>query len=160
MATTYDLDFALGTGEDDPTLVFWKRSLEPGDGSEWLLLESHDCNGFAIDYLGGYVIGLQPDTSVLPLLRTIADEDFCSSISQVELKRSNADSLDYGVEDPHRRAYAAFLAVNGLEAGSLELLQQAVYPLAASRANLGKLGVNRVTIPVGACLAILGWNCD
>lgn len=160
MATTYDISHSLGTNEDDPVVVFWKASLLPGDGDKWLPLVGHDCNGFRIDSLGGYVIGLRHGEEARSLLNSIAYEDFCTGLQQDQFDRANADSLDWGVEDPHRQAYATFLQGKGLEAGRLELLQQAVYPLAATAANLERLGVGKCGIPAGADLLVLGDNCD
>lgn len=160
MATTYDISFKLGTNEDDPVLVFWKASLSPGDGAEWQPLSSHDCNGFAIDYFDGFVIGLRHGDAARPLLNAIAYEEFCKGLPQSDFSRANADSLDWGVEDPHRQAYSAFLHSHGLEVGRLDLLQQAVYPLAPTPANLERLGVASRDIPPGAELLVLGDNCD
>ena len=160
MATTYDIRTALGTNEDDPVLVLWKASLQPSDGTEWQPLTGHDCNGFRIDYFHGFVIGLRHGEKARPLLNAIADEDFCKGLPQSEFNRTNADSLDYGVEDPHRRAYSEFLQSQGLEAGRLDLLQQAVYPLAPTVTNLERLGVSAREIPSGCELVVLGDNCD
>lgn len=146
--------------DDNPELVFWKKELSSTDGSEWQPLLGHDCNGFAIGYFVGYVIRLVPAKAAMPLLNEIAAEKFCAGVLQEELSLGNADSLDYGTEEPHRRAYVAFLEERGLEAGSLELLQQAVYPLAATYSNLDVLGIRGRTIPAGVALVILGWNCD
>ncbi len=160
MATIYDISSALGANENDPMLVLWKTWLQPSDGTEWQPLTGHDCNGFRIDYFHGFVIGLRHDETARPLLNAIADEDFCKGLPQGIFDKANADSLDYGVEDPHRRAYSEFLQNHGLEASRLDLLQQAVYPLAPTATNLERLGVAAREIPSGCELVVLGDNCD
>lgn len=160
MTTTSELNLALGISEDAPCLVFWKESLSEGDAPDWQPLTGHDCNGFAIDYFGGYVIGLRPDGGASTLLESIANENFCAGINQSECERSNADSLDWGVEDAHRRSYVSWVREKGLLEARLDLLQQAVYPLAATAANLDRLGIPPISIPDGACLMVLGFNCD
>lgn len=145
---------------NSPELVFWKKELAENDGDEWQELIAHDCNGFSIDTFPGFVIELKYQKEVVGLLEDITCEVFCKDLPQSLFKRSNADSLDWGTEQPHREAYAAFLKAHGLESGRLELLVQAVYPLAPTRDNLNKLGVQEREIPAGAELLILGCNCD
>lgn len=132
-------------------LVWWlPRVGEAPEG--WFDLAGHACNGFSIDYLTGWVRPLDPSPSGLKLLEDIADEDFA--------KPCDVTDLDYGVTDQHREAYSSYLAQRGLEAGELRQLVQAVYPLAASRKKLLALGADTECIPSGACLLILGTNCD
>ncbi len=86
-----------------------------------------------MDHLEGWVLPVEPSQVGLHMLETITDEAFARDCVP--------DRLDYDVTDTHRVAYARFLANHGLEAGDLSQLVQAVYPLAASIANLQRLGV-------------------
>ncbi len=160
VTTTLERNRALGISEDAPCLVFWKESLSAGDDPAWQSLTGHSCNGFALDYFGGNVIGLRPEGGAGTLLESIANEDFCAGINQSECECSNADSLDWGVEEAHRCAYASWVREKGLLEARIDLLQQAVYPLAATAANLERLGCTPISIPDEACLIVLGFNCD
>lgn len=151
MAMIAEIQASLGVAEDYPALVFWKSQLDIDDNRcLWIELEGHDCGGFSINEFRGFVVGLRPNREAVPVLRAIADEAFCDE-----------RNLDYGCTDAHREAYVAFLKENGLQCSGLELLQQAVYPLAASRENLDMFGVEyNDEIPQGALLIVLGENCD
>lgn len=125
---------------------FWRT---PPEG--WLNLR-HECDGYRINYLYGWAKVVTPSSTALGLLDAIASEDFA--------KGCNPSDLGYGAEDVHRKAYSAFLASHGLDAGDLSRLMNAVYPLAATTSNLRALGVESSEVPSGALLLVLGWNCD
>lgn len=132
-------------------LVWWlPRDEQYPQG--WFDLAGHACNGFALNYLNGWVFPLEPSSAGLKIIDAIADESFA--------ERCEVSNLDCEVTDQHRAAYVAYLAERGLEAGDVSKLEQAVYPLAASKSNLHVLGVESPIVPTGAELLILGSNCD
>lgn len=145
--------FDLGGATSKPALVWW---LPGGQASsqqqDWERLCGFSCGGFSCNTLEGFVRRVNVPESSLGLIERIANEEFAAGC--------RGESLDYEVATEHRAAYVTFLAENNLQAGNLQMLQQAVYPLAATSEVLDALGADHEIQPDGASLLVLGWNCD
>lgn len=133
----WDLVWFLPEPAEQPT--------EPG----WMDLYGHSCGGMSCHYLHGWVQPVGGSSACQDLLCDIVDEAWCT----------DALGLDYGVSESAKAEYAAFLAEKGLEPGELSMLQQGVYPLAATNRVLVALGISTTTT-AGAALIVLGPNCD
>jgi hypothetical protein len=130
----------------------WTRH-KPGQQApeDWLKLE-HECDGYRMERLYGWVKPLIASQAAALVLEAIASESFARGCVSTD--------LGYGADPEHHAAYAEFLAKHGLVPGDASMLTNAVYPLAASVSNLVSLGVSTLEIPPGAQLLVLGWNCD
>ncbi len=156
MTANYDNGAEVG-------LVWWKpyqpewlwykppaKGQTPPDG--WLHV-AHNCDGYRMEYLYGWVKPVTPSRTILEALNSLANEVFAKGCS------SSMD-LGYGADAEHRAAYTGFLNGHGLEAGDLSMLMNAVYPLAPTEANLRAIGAQSIEVLPDAFLLVLGWNCD
>lgn len=128
-------------------LVWFVPATQPKPNG-WMLLNNHTCGGFSCNGFSGWVL---PANAVGhdKLLRSIADEDWCT----------RGTKLDYEVKPEDVEKYRRFLIGNGLVAGDIALLTQAVYPIAATEVVFARLGLQS-PIGIDCSLLVLGQNCD
>lgn len=130
-----------------PALVWWRPDAADG----WLKLD-HLCGGHNHSRLGGWVLPAQVAHDLSDLLWALDRQAFASDC--------RGAGLAYEVAEEHRLAYVKFLESQGMKAGDLSMLQQAVYPLDTGPATLAALCIDEGSRQTEAALLVLGWTDD